>query len=149
MASIYQRKDTGTWYVSYYYNGRHIREKVGKNKQAAKYRLHEVELQIVQDKIPSRSDVPIAELVKDYLNDVDARTVSESWRRRLGNVANNFLSYCKRQRLTLIEQIDYRILDRYITDHVTVDGVAPQTSNMEIDFLRNLFGLAVKYRYLN
>ena len=42
MASIFKRKDTGKWYVQWYYNGRLLREKVGKSKEAAQMRLSEI-----------------------------------------------------------------------------------------------------------
>ncbi|MCH7764770.1 MAG: hypothetical protein IIB95_13730, partial [Candidatus Marinimicrobia bacterium] len=60
----------------------------------------------------------------------------------------NFERYFEAEKIKTVNQVDYPLLDNYITQRINEDGIAPKTANMEIDLLKRLFDFGVKHRYL-
>ena len=148
MASIFKRKDTGKWYVQWYYNGRLLREKVGKSKEAAQMRLSEIVRKLETGQFSLNSDAPLDSLIKSFKESLDTEAHSDSYKRRLGNIFNNFEKYFSEEKIERLNQVDYPVLDKYITKRINKDGIAPKTANMEIDLLRRMFDHAVKYKFM-
>lgn len=148
MASIFKRKDTGKWYVQWYYNGRLLREKVGKSKEAAQMRLSEIVRKIETGQYSYNSDTSLDSLIKSFKGSLDTEPHSESYKRRLGNIFNNFENYFNDENIERLNQIDFPVLDKYITKRINIDGIAHKTANMEIDLLRRMFDHAVKYKFI-
>ena len=149
MASIFKRKDTGKWYVQWYYNGRLLREKVGKSKEAAQMRLSEIVRKLETGQFSLHSDAPLVSLIKSFRESLDTEPHSESYKRRLGNIFNNFERYFNEEKIERLNQVDFPILDKYVTKRINQDGIAPKTANMEIDLLRRMFDHAVKYKFIS
>ena len=148
MASIYKRQDTGTYYVTYYYNGKRISEKVGHNKKAAQYRRNEIELQLVKCERPINSERPISELMDKYKVHLATRPYSERYHDRISNYFNNFQKYLSLQVIIKIEEITYEYLDQYLTYRIKNDGISHKTANGELDFIRNMLNYGIELGYL-
>ena len=148
MASIFKRKDTGKWYVQWYYKGKLCRELIGKSKEAAKIRMGEITLKIELGQFSIQSDATLESLIKSFKESLDTESHSESYKRRLGNIFNNFERYFSSEKIERLKEVDFPVLDQYITKRINKDGIAPKTANMEIDLLRRMFDHAVKYKFL-
>ena len=148
MATIYKRNDTGTWYVSYYYNNKRISEKVGKNKKVAQYRRNEIELQLVKGERPINSERPISELMSKYEVHLATRPYSKRYHDRISNYFNNFQKYLSLQVIIKIEEITYEYLDQYLTYRIKDDGISHKTANGELDFIRNMLNYGIELGYL-
>jgi len=148
MASIFKRKDTGKWYVQWYYKGKLYRELIGKSKEAAIIRQGEITRKVELGQFSIQSDASLESLIKSFKESLDTESHSESYKRRLGNIFNNFENYFGEEKIERLNQIDFPVLDKYITKRISKDGIAPKTANMEIDLLRRMFGHAVKYKFM-
>lgn len=150
MASIFKRKNKNgnTYYIQYYFKGRRYREKAGKNREGAQIRLGEIIRKIETGQFSLYSDSPLFSLIKHYRESLQSEPHSEGYKRRLGNIFNNFERYFKVERIKTVNQVDYPLLDNYITQRINEDGIAGKTANMEIDLLKRLFDFGVKHRYL-
>jgi hypothetical protein len=96
MAFIYQEKKSKTWYVDYNLDGKRIRDRVGRSKQAAKLHLKRVEHDLAFDrKKLARSTTTVVQLLKEYdrfiRNSLGQKTVKkyrevmQHFRAHLGN----------------------------------------------------------------
>ena len=148
MASIFKRKDTGKWYVQWHYKGKLYRELIGRSKEAAQMRLADIVRKIETGQFTLHSDAPYESFIKSFKKSLDAEPYSESYKRRLGNIFNNFEKYFKREKIERLKDIDYPILDNYIISRISDDGISPKTANMEIDMFNRMFDYAVKHRYM-
>ena len=150
MASIFQRKDVKgkPWYIQYYYQGKRYREKAGGSKEGAQMQLGAIIRKIETGQFSMYSDAPLSLLIKHFQETLQAEDYSESYHRRLGNMINNFNRYFKCEKILQVQQIDYPLLDNYITGRMIGDKISGKTANMEIDLLKRLFGFGVKHRYL-
>ena len=149
MASIFKRKNKNgtTYYIQYYFKGKRYRDRVGKNYEAAQMQLGEVVRKIETGQLSIYSDAPLSELIKHFRESLQADAHSESYEKRLGSIFNNFWRYFDAERIKSVKQIDYPLLDNYITHRINNEGIAPKTANMEIDILKNLCNFGVKHRY--
>jgi len=150
MASIFQRKDIkgNPWYIQYHYRGRRFREKIGGSKEAAQMKLGEIIRKIETGKFSIHSDAKVSLLIRHFKESLQAEHHSEGYQRRLGNIFNNFEKYFMAKRIESLSQIDYPLLDNYVTKRINEDEIAAKTANMEIDLLKRLLDFAVKHRYL-
>ena len=62
MATIYRRKDTGSYYVSYVLNGKRHRKLVGKSKKVAQIALNDIELKLARNEIGFLEDKKIVNI---------------------------------------------------------------------------------------
>jgi len=148
MASIYKRKDTKVWYVTYYMNGRRISEKVGSNKKAAQYRRNEIELQLVKGERPINSERPISELMSKYKVHLDTRPYSKRYHDRISNYFNNIQKYLSKRAIERVEEVTYEFLDQYLTYRIRDNSISHKTANGELDFVRNMLDYAIELGYL-
>ena len=150
MASIFKRKNKNgnTYYIQYYFKGRRYREKAGKNREGAQIRLGEIIRKIETGQFSLYSDAPLSELIKYFRESLNAEPLSDGYKKRLGVIFRHFERYFKTERITSISQVDYALLDNYVTERINSDGISGKTANMEIDLFKNLFDFAVKHKYL-
>ena len=150
MASIYKRKTKNgtTYYIQYYFKGKRYRDKVGKNHEAAQMRLGEIVRKVETGQFSLYSDAPIDSLIRQYRDNLNSQALSVGYQERLGILFNNIEKYFKSQGIRKINEIDFPLLDNYITRRINQDKILPRTANMEIGFLKRLFKFAVKHRYL-
>ena len=150
MASIFKRqnKNGTTYYIQYYHNGKRYRDKVGKNYEAAQMRLGEIVRKIETGQFSLYSDAPVDSLVKQYRDSLNSQPFSDGYRERIAIIFNNIGKYFKSQGIRRVNEIDFPLLDNYITQRVNNDKIAARTANMEIVFLKKLFRFAEKHRYI-
>lgn len=150
MASIFQRKEINgkPWYVQYYYRGRRYREKVGGSKEVAQMRLGEIIRKIETGKFSLYSDTPLTELLEHFNKSLQAERLSDETMRRRQSIIKRFVSYCGDVGIQRVNQVDYPLLEEYATKRIIEDGLAPNTSNQEMGFIKRIFRFAVKHRYI-
>ena len=150
MASIFQRKDVKgkPWYIQYYYQGKRYREKVGGSKEGAQMQLGAIIRKIETGQFSLYSDSPLSSLINHFRESLQAEPHSESYQMRLGYIFNHFGRYFKAMRIKSVNQVDYPLLDNYVTRRINSDGISGKTANMEIDLFKRLFEFGVKHRYL-
>jgi len=147
MASIYKRKDTKVWYVTYYMNGKRITEKVGHNKKAAEYRRNEIEIQLVRGERPLLPDTSIELLLDKYLTHLETRPYAESTLHRIKSVHNNLKSFFENNQIKKIANVSFEVIDQYMTVRTNVNNIKPLTANMELGFIKNMFEYAISLGY--
>ena len=150
MASIFQRKDVKgkSWFVQYYFRGKRYREKVGGSKEAAHIRLGEIVRKIETGQYSLYSDAPLSSLIKHFRESLQTEPHSDGYKKRLGVIFRHYEQYFKTERIKNVSQVDYPLLDNYITQRINEDKISGKTANMELDLLKNLFNFAVKHKYL-
>ena len=150
MAYIYERTNTKskTYFIHWYYGGKLYRERVGGNKEAAKMRLGEITRKIEMGQFSVHSDAPLSELIKHFREHLSAESHSEGYTRRLEVIFRHYERYFDAKRINNVSQVDYPLLDNYVTQRITEDGISGKTVNMEIDLFKNLFDFAVKHKYI-
>ena len=148
MASIFKRKDTGSWYVQWTHRGKLFREKVGKSKELAKIRLGEITRKKELGQLFVNTDMSLKDLMDRFKKSLQTDPLSERTRMRMENIFNNFEGYCKKENLRKLNQFDFTVLYEYITHRIIEDKIAPKTANMEISILKRIFNFAVKHRYM-
>ena len=150
MAYIYElaNKKSKTYFIHWYYGGKLYREKVGGNKEAAKMRLGEITRKIELGKFSVHSDAPLSELIKHFREHLNAESHSEAYKVRLGVIFRHYERYFDAKRIKNVSQVDYPLLDNYVTQRISVDGISGRTVNIEIGLFKNLFSFAVKHKYI-
>ena len=150
MAFIYkgENKKSKTYFIQWYYEGKLYREKVGGNKEAAKMRLGEITRKIEMGQFSVLTDAPISSLIKHFRESLNAETHSDSYKERLGVIFRHYERYFDAERIKNVSQVDYPLLDNYVTQRISRDGISGKTVNMEIDLFKNLFDFAVKHKYI-
>ena len=150
MASIFKRqnKKGTTYYIQYYYNGKRYRDKVGKNYEAAQMRLGETVRKIETGQFSLYSDAPIESFMKQYRETLNSQPFSDGSRKRHSIIFNNIEKYFNSQRVRKVNEIDFPLLDNFVTQRVNNDKISPGTANMEIELVKRLFRFAEKHRYL-
>ena len=110
MASIFKRKDTGSWYVQWTHRGKLYREKVGKSKELAKIRLGEITRKKELGQLFVNTDMSLKDLMDRFKKSLQTDPLSERTRMRMENIFNNFEGYCKKENLEKLNQFDFTVL---------------------------------------
>lgn len=166
MARIYKREKN--WYLDYSYKGRRIRKKVGNSKKIAELALKEIELQIARDEYKfTQKDIKIKDLIDKFL-DYNLTNNRLSTTNRYRSVMNHFLEFLESRKASLImvSQLNEGVIEEYksfrkktptnpngykvvskkdITKN-TRDGARSRTINIEVDGLKYMLNLAVKWK---
>lgn len=148
MASIYKRKDTKVWYITYYMNGKRISEKVGHNKKAANYRKNEIEMQLVKGEMPLLPDTSVEMLLDKYKAHLDSRPYAERTLKRVSNFHNNLKFYFDSKCIKKLTRITFEVIDEYITTRTKLDNIKPKTANMELGYIKSMFEYAISLGYM-
>ena len=56
--------------------------------------------------------------------------------------------YFNDENIERLNQVDFPVLDKYVTERINKDGIVPKTANIEIDLLRRTFDHAVKHKFI-
>ena len=167
MGKIYKRGRI--WYFDVKYKKRRIRKRVGPSKRIAELALSEVEVQIAKEKFGfSSNDVEIERFFTDFLSYSRATHRSNSTERYRA-VLDHFMSFLNQSaNITFISEVTQRVIDNYKVYRkemkVSANGkssnsekgpmesyrLGPKsnTINFELDTLRMLFNLAIKWGYI-
>jgi len=167
MGSIYKRGNV--WYVDVRARGRRIRKRVGRSKKIAELALKDAEIKIARDEFGfAKNDIAIDRffnLFLEYSAAHNRRTTTERYR----VVVDHFQQFLQAQpKLSFLSQVTAEMIDRYkvfrksswvngnghsvdsdgdVTPN-TRKGARAHTINFEIDALRLMFNIAIKWDYL-
>jgi site-specific recombinase XerD len=164
MASIYKRG--GVWYIYYRVDGHKVRRRVSRSKKIAQLALSDVIVKLEKKQLgfappPKKHAKPIAEFLEEYrkyseTNHRDATVV------RYGAIIDNFTRFLEeRPEVVTLSDLSGKLFEEYKTyrrEKPTTPnglrkgkarkGAKANTVNMEIQTLRTILGLAIKWEYI-
>lgn len=167
MGIVYKRGKN--WYIDVRSKGRRIRKRVGPSKRVAELALKDAEVKIARDQFGfSKNDITLDKLFDLFLDysKVNHRPKSTE---RYGNVIDNFQRFLSSlKNLSFLSEVTTQLIDQYkgyrkssngngVSNHVRgieikngANGKAARakTINFELDTLRMIFNLAIKWSYL-
>ncbi len=167
MGALYKRGRV--WYIDVRYKNRRIRKAVGASKKVAEMALKDAEVQIAKDKFGfAKNDVAIDkffEQFREYSQAQHRPATTERYRA----VIDHFQAFLKDQpSITFLSEVNTQLIDRYKVyrkgnwvngngypvgsesgmTNKTRKGARAYTVNFEMDTLRLMFNLAIKWDYL-
>ncbi len=163
------RKRGNNWYIDFYANGKRVRKKVGKSKKVAELALKDAEVKVARNEYGfSQTEIAINEFFDKFL-EYSQTNHSVNTTKRYRAVIDNFKSFLEENgEVALLSKITPEHIDQYKTfrknswinpNGVPVDddsskteftrkGAKSKTINFEIDTLRTIFNIAIKWDYL-
>jgi integrase len=167
MARIYKRGRN--WYLDITVKGRRIRKRLGPSKEIAKLALKDAEVKAARDEYGfAKNDITIEKLLEKFL-EYSRTNHSVATTKRYRAVIDNFKAFLKEHpSAVFISQVKPEHIDLYKVyrndalvnpngksveseekaTEFTRKGARAKTINFEIDTLRTLFNLAIKWDYL-
>ena len=135
---IFNKK--GKWFIDYYFEGRRVRESVGKNKKLAQQALAIRKAEILQGKykLKKKSELGFKDFINQHYLD-HIKNYKRSYDRDLVHI--RYLSlYLKNTYLSKITPLE---IEKYRS--LRLREVSPSTVNREISCLRHIFNMAIKW----
>ncbi len=164
MPRIYQRGKI--WYLDLKYKGRRIRKKVGTSKKMAELALKDTEIKIMKDAFGfSKNDLSIESLIEKFLeyNRTNHRITTTKRYKAVMDHLKRFLEN-RRKDIIMLSQLTPEIVEEYKSfrrdERVNPNGKSPnsknarkgaraRTVNLELEAIRAMLYLAIKWDYLN
>lgn len=163
MGSIYKRGRV--WYLDVRVKGRRIRRKVGTSKKVAELALKDAEVQIAKERYGfSKNDILLERFFEKFTeySQINHRTKTSE---RYLAVIGNFKAFLgNKAAVTFVSDISVEMIDSYKVYRKSSgkgkvlsedsdsspknDGAKSSTVNFELDTLRLIFNLAIKWGYL-
>lgn len=168
MARIFKRKNV--WYIDVRVKGRRIRKRVGRSKRIAELALRDAEVKIARDEFGfTKHDISIDKLIERFL-EYNRTNHRLSTARRYKAVTDHIRRYLseKRPNVVALSQLTPEVIEGYktfrrdewvnpngirvesdddIKDH-TRRGARARTVNLELDGLKTMLNLAIRWDYL-
>jgi len=160
------RKRGKYWYFDLYVNGRRIRKKVGKSKEIAALALKDAEVKAARNEFGfDQNDIALDKFFTKFL-DYSTTNHSANTTKRYRAVIDNFKRFLSTYPdIVKLSQIKPEHIDLYKSfrrdngngnqskftiaqNDATLKGARAKTVNFEIDTLRTLFNVAIKWEYL-
>jgi site-specific recombinase XerD len=141
------RVRNGTYFLDYRINGKRKRKAIGPSKKMAELALKDLEVKIAKNELGFEAkDQDLTRLFKEFLTYSKTNHAPSSHKRYCAIIKNfeNFLSY--QPYLAKISHLNPRVFEEYKTSR-KLQGVANKTINIELQTLRAMFNLAVKWGY--
>ncbi len=167
MGIVYKRGKN--WYIDVMSKGRRIRKRVGPSKRVAELALKDAEVKIARDRFGfSKNDITLDKMFELFL-EYSKTSHRPKTTERYGNVIDNFQGFLLSvKNVSYLSEITVQLMDQYkgyrktsngngASDHVKgmvvtngTNGKAAKarTINFELDTLRLIFNLAIKWSYL-
>lgn len=143
------RKRGKIWYIDYIVAGRRIKKRVGSSKSLAELALKDIEVKIAKNELgflPKDSD--LQKLFLEFL-EYSKTNHSPSTIERYRGIVDNFKRYLVRLPfITKLSQLDAKIFEDYKA-YRKGEGAAPKTINIELQTLKSIMTLAIKWGYTN
>ena len=141
---IYKHKN-GVWYLDYSFNGKRVRESIGRSKKLALEALKAKETDIIRGKhlgIKQHKPISFDNLCKEYLSFSKANKSKNSYNRDIASV--------KRLKEVFhgmpVAKVTAQELERY--KNMRREEVKPATINRELSCIKHMFTKAVHWDYL-
>jgi len=167
MGTIYKRNNI--WYVDVRVKGKRVRKRVGRSKKIAQLALHDAEVKIAKDEFGfTKNDIALDKFFKRFL-EYSRASHRQASTDRYRAVVDHFVVFLKSNgNAVFISEINTEIIDRYKVwrrsslvnangqsidskDEIskqTRKGARAHTINFELDTLRLIFNLAIRWDYL-
>ncbi len=167
MGRLYKRGRS--WYIDLSVKGRRIRKRVGPSKEIARLALQDAEVKAARDEFGfARNDIAIEKFLEKFL-EYSRANHSKATTRRYGAVTDNFRAFLEAYPgVVFLSQVKPEHIDLYKVfrkdalvnpngrpvkseekaTEFTRKGARAKTINFEIDTLRTMFNLAIKWDYL-
>lgn len=143
------RKRGKIWYIDYVVNGQRVKRRVGPSKTLAELALKEIEVKIAKNELgflPKDSD--LQKLFQEFL-EYSKTNHSPATIKRYGAIVDNFKAYLvKFPFITKISQLNPKIFEDYKAYRKGQDA-KPMTINIELQMIKSILSLAVKWGYAN
>ncbi|MCP4703441.1 MAG: site-specific integrase [candidate division Zixibacteria bacterium] len=167
MGNIYKRGKV--WYIDVRSKGRRIRKKIGSSKKIAMLALQDAEVKIARDEYGfGDNDIALDKFIERFIEYSQANH-REATTKRYSAVIDHFQTFITTLRdVSFISEVTTEVIDRYkiyrksswvngnghpveneneVTNK-TRKGARAHTINFEVDTLRMIFNLAIKWDYL-
>jgi len=167
MGRVYKRG--GTWYIDYSVKGRRVRKRVGSSKKIAQLALQDAEVKAARGEYGfDQKDIAVDAFFEKFL-EYSRANHSKATTQRYRAVVDNFSRFLEdHPDVTFLSQIKPEHIDLYKVyrkdalvnpngkpvkseekaTEFTRKGARAKTINFEIDTLRTIFNLAIKWDYL-
>jgi len=167
MGSIYKRGKI--WYIDVRAKGRRIRKRIGSSKRIAELALRDAEVKIARNEFGfGENDIALDKFF-DMFVEYSQANHREATTKRYRAVMEHFRAFLETLRnVTFLSEVTTEVIDRYKVyrksswvngnghpvendDEVTAKtrkGARAHTINFEVDTLRMIFNLAIKWDYL-
>jgi len=162
MGTIYKRGDV--WYLDIRVNGRRVRRRVGKTKRIAELALRDAEVKVAREEFGfSHARVPLREFFESFL-DYSWATHRPTTTDRYRAVIDHFREFLLGMpKVNCVSDVRPEVIDRFKVFRKSPNGNATgvqtdgnestrparaRTINFEIDTLRLVFNLAIKWGYI-
>ncbi len=137
------------WYIDYIVNGRRMRKRVGPSKTLAELALKDIEVRIAKNELgflPKDSD--LQKLFREFL-EYSKTNHAPNTIKRYAAIVENFRGYLVRLPfITKLSQLEAKIFEDYKAYRKGQEA-KPKTINMELQTLKSIMTLAVKWGYAN
>lgn len=142
------RKRGKIWYIDYCFQGKRIRKRIGPSKKLTQLALNDIELKIAKGELgllPKDSD--LEKLFKEFSN-YSKTNHSPSTVKRYRAILDHFKAYLTQYypNISKISQLTPRVFEEYKT-HRKNQEAKPKTVNIELQTLKSIFSLAIKWGY--
>lgn len=145
MGEVYKRKQV--WYVDYRVNGVRKRKKVGKSKAVAVLALKDIEVKIAKKEYGFLQNETSVEVFFDKFRAYSKTNHSAATVKRYRAVIDNFSTFlADHPHIVQLDQIKPELIDLYKMYRKEV--AKTRTINFELNALRTVFYLAMKWDYL-
>jgi len=167
MGNIYKRGKI--WYIDVRAKGRRIRKKIGSSKKVALLALQDAEVKIARDEFGfGENDIAIDKFIDRFI-EYSGANHREATTKRYSAVLDHFQAFIKTLRnVSFLSEVSTEVIDRYkiyrksswvngnghpiendeeVTEK-TRKGARAHTINFEVDTLRMIFNLAIKWNYI-
>jgi len=168
MARIYKRKNI--WYIDVRVNGKRIRKRVGTSKKVAELALRDTEVKIAKEEFGfSKKDITVDRLIEQFL-EYSRTNNRQSTAKRYKAITDHLRKYISESKPNVISvsQLSPEVIEGYKSfrrdawvnpngksvisvDNITEStrkGARARTVNIELDGIRAMLNLAIKWGYL-
>jgi integrase len=172
MASIFQRKKGGTWWIKYYANGRQVYYSLGtKEVRVAKRVKRQIEGEEAKGELLAPSKTPLPAFLEDYCKFLATIRTKKSYSSDVSVLRIFFGPICpslvpgscvntrwragppkpvkdKMEHLhvkaSFLEEVTVSVIEGFISRRIREDKIAPKTANRNREVLHRMFGYAAK-----
>ena len=149
MATLRKRKVKGqvTYFADYYVNGKRVRKSLGTSKKIADLALKDIEVQIAKGELGfTPKDQTLIKVFEEFLKYSDTNH-SPSTKKRYRAIINNLEAFLGHYPyLSKISQLNPKTFEDYKASRKQ-KGAANKTINIELQTIRAMFTLAIKWGY--
>jgi integrase len=172
MASIFQRKKGGAWWIKYYANGRQVYYSLGtKDARVAKRVKRQIEGEEAKGELLAPSKTPLPAFLEDFCKFLSTIRTRKSYSADISVLRVFFGPICpslvhgscvntrwragkvrpvddkmtrQHVKADFLEQVTASLIEGFTSRRIREDGIAPKTANRNREVLHRMFGYASK-----